>query len=137
MVQGQGAERSAEEQPRFTVVFRLDDTDYPVTLKEWEIIHDGIHLGLPEELRRGHRLVLRGPKGEEVFPDMFTGEVVRGYGDGQSVVLMTTITPIAASPGPWRNIGFDHLAIAVEDRESACRFFSEALQMQIMRHDPH
>ncbi len=106
-------------------------------LKEFEIVHDGIHHAIPEDVRRGQRLVLRGPRGEEVYPDMFAGEVVRGYGDGASVTLTTTLTPIEGTPGTWRNVGIDHVVINVADREGACQFFSGALQMQIMRHDPH
>jgi catechol 2,3-dioxygenase-like lactoylglutathione lyase family enzyme len=68
---------------------------------------------------------------------MFAGEVVRGYGDGESITLAVEFTSIPAAPGPWRNIGFDHLAITVADREGACRFFAEGLGMQVMRHDPH
>lgn len=119
------------------VVFVVGEASFPSTLKLFEIIHDGIHHAIPEEIRRGYRLVLRGPGGEEVYPDMFAGEVVRGYGDGSSVRLTTTLTPIEASPGAWRNIGIDHLAITVEDRAAAHTFFSEALQMSVMRHDPH
>jgi catechol 2,3-dioxygenase-like lactoylglutathione lyase family enzyme len=126
-----------EADARVTVEFRLGEQQYSATLKPFEIIHDGIHHALPEELRSGHRLLLRGPRGEEVYPDMFAGEVARGYGDGQRVVLDASIEPIAASPGPWRNIGFDHLAIVVADREGAYRFFTEVLGMQEMRHDPH
>ena len=122
---------------RFTVIFRLGATDYTARIGEHEIIHDGIHHAIPEEIREGQRLTLRGPRGEEVYPDMFAGEVARGYGDGESVVLTTALEPIPAEPGPWRNIGFDHLAITVEDREGACRFFSEALGLRIMLHDPH
>ena len=122
---------------RFIVAFRIDDDEYSASLTEFEIIHDGIHHAIPEEIRRGQRLVLRGPQGEEVYPDMFAGEVVRGYGDGDSVVLSATLTPIESTPGPWRNAGIDHVVINVADREAACRFFAEALQLQIMRHDPH
>jgi hypothetical protein len=124
-------------EPRFAVVFMIDGRAYSASLKEFEIIHDGIHHAIPDEVRHGQRLVLRGPRGEEVYPDMFAGEVVRGYGDGESVTLTTTLTPIVGTPGPWRNVGIDHVVINVADREGACRFFAEALQMQIMRHDPH
>ena len=119
------------------VDFDLGDICYAAALRPFEIIHDGIHHAIPEEIRRGYRLVLRGPQDEEVYPDMFAGEVVSGYGDGSTVTLSATLTPIESSPGPWRNIGFDHLAITVEDREAAFRFFSEVLQMAVMRHDPH
>lgn len=122
---------------RFTVVFTIDSTEYAATLKEFEIVHDGIHHAIPENIRRGQRLILRGPLDEEVYPDMFAGEVVCGYGNGESVVLTVTLTPIDGTPGPWRNVGIDHVVINVADREAACHFFAEALQMQIMRHDPH
>jgi hypothetical protein len=128
---------SADTDQRYTVVFTINDDTYSAALKEFEIIHDGIHHAIPEEVRSGQRLVLRGPRGEEVYPDMFAGEVVRGYGDGASVTLATTLTPIEGTPGPWRNVGIDHVVINVADRESACRFFADALQMQVMRHDPH
>lgn len=120
-----------------TVVFDAGDQQYTATLKPFEIVHDGIHHAIPEDIRRGQRLVLRGPGGEDVYPDMFAGEVVRGYGDGESVTLTMTLEPIKSSPGPWRNVGIDHLAITVEDRKSASHFFGEILQMQVMRDDEH
>ncbi len=137
MVQVQDTATHSEHDSRFTVTFSVDGSEYMATLKEFEIIHDGIHHAIPEDIRRGQRLVLRGPAGEEVYPDMFVGEVVRGYGNGEDVVLTTTLTPIDGTPGPWRNVGIDHVVINVADREGACRFFTDALQMQIMRHDPH
>ncbi len=126
-----------EENEKVQVDFALAGTRYSTQLKPFEIIHDGIHHAIPEEIRRGYRLVLRGPADEDVYPDMFAGEVVRGYGDGSSITLTATLTPIEASPGEWRNLGFDHLAVTVEDREAAFKFFSEVLQMSVMRHDPH
>lgn len=120
-----------------TVVFEDGGHVYSCSLKPFEIIHDGIHRAIPEDTRRGQRLILRGPAGQEVYPDMFAGEVARGYGSGDAVTLSFSLTPIGASPGPWRNIGFDHLAIVVADREGAYRFFTDVLGMQEMRHDPH
>ncbi len=128
---------SEQANERVSIVFRVGSDEYAAELKPFEIVHDGIHHAIPEEIRHGAKLILRGPGGEEVYPDMFAGEVVRGYGNGTSIVLTTSIEPIASSPGPWRNIGFDHLAVTVEDRESACRFFAGVLGMQVMRHDPH
>lgn len=122
---------------RLRVVFDTGDEQYEASLLPFEIIHDGIHHGIPDEHRRGHRLVMRAPGGEDVYPDMFVGEVVKGYGDGESITLTTTIEPISAAPGEWRNIGFDHLAITVEDRDSAYRFFTEVLKLQEARHDEH
>ena len=119
------------------VVFAVDQDQYVSQLKAFEIIHDGIHRAIPEDIRRGFRLVLRGPGGEDVYPDMFAGEVVRGYGDGTSVTLTAMLEPIAGSLGPWRNVGFDHLAIAVADRAGAAIFFGDVLKMQTMRNDEH
>lgn len=121
----------------FEVVFEVGEDRYTARLKAFEIIHDGIHHALPEDIRRGYKLVLRGPAGEDVYPDMFAGEVVRGYGDGTSVTLTSTLEPISGSPGAWRNIGFDHLAITVEDRKSATEFFGGVLKMKTMRDDEH
>ena len=120
-----------------TIVFQTPVGPFSARLKPLEIVHDGIHHGIPDEVRRGQRLIMRAPGGEEVYADMFAGEVVTGYGDGATITLMTELTPIPAEHGTWRNVGFDHLAVAVADREDACRFFSGALKMQIMRHDPH
>ncbi len=125
------------EAPKVRITFAIGDERYESELKEFEIVHDGIHHAIPEEIRRGQRLVLRGPAGEEVYPDMFAGEVVRGYGDGLQVTLTGELDPIGSSPGPWRNIGFDHLAITVADRNAAHDFFSNVMQMQTMRHDEH
>lgn len=122
---------------QLTVVFQTEADEFTCELKPFEIIHDGIHHGIPEEARSGKRLVLRAPSGDDVYPDMFAGEVVQGYGDGSSVTLTTTIEPITSEPGPWRNIGIDHLAIVVEDREGAYHFFTQVLKLQEKRHDPH
>ncbi|MEZ4520805.1 MAG: VOC family protein [Thermomicrobiales bacterium] len=122
---------------KISVHFRTDDAEYSCDLKPWDIIHDAIHHGIPEDVREGQRMVLRAENGEDVYPDMFAVEVARGYGDGRSVTLQTTIEPIGSSPGEWRNIAFDHLAITVEDRQAAYEFFTGVLKMQEMRHDPH
>jgi catechol 2,3-dioxygenase-like lactoylglutathione lyase family enzyme len=127
----------SESDARVEVVFALGSERYRTRLKSFEIVHDGIHHAIPEEIRRGQRLILRGPAGEHVYPDMFAGEVVRGYGNGESITLTSTLEPISGSPGSWRNVGFDHLAIAVEDRRGASHFFGQVLQMPTMRDDEH
>lgn len=119
------------------VIFRTPDGEFESRLKPFEIIHDGIHHGIPEEVRRGKRLILRAASGEDIYPDMFAGEVVDAYGEDGSAYLDVSIEPIGTSPGEWRNIGFDHLAITVADRNAAYEFFTKALKMQEMRHDEH
>ncbi len=119
------------------VRFQVGDDRYDCELKPFEIIHDGIHHAIPEALRRGKKLVIRSESGEDIYPDMFAGEVVGAYGENGVATLEARIEPISASPGEWRNIGFDHLAITVADREAAYTFFTEVLKMQEMRHDEH
>jgi hypothetical protein len=91
-------------------------------------------VALPEELTVGHRLTFRTRSGDEVFADNFLGEIADTYG---SVELVTTATPIEGSSGPWKTIGFDHLAITVADRPGARDFFRDVVGMQVMRDDPH
>lgn len=119
------------------VRFVSSEGDFESKLQPHEIIHDGIHHGIPEDLRRGKRVIIRSKSGDDIYPDMFAGEVAREYGDGSQVNLDVRIETISSSPGEWRNIGFDHLAIAVEDRQGAYEFFTGVLQMQEMRHDEH
>jgi catechol 2,3-dioxygenase-like lactoylglutathione lyase family enzyme len=122
---------------RITIRFKMPDAEYAHDLKPWDIVHDAIHHGIPEDIREGQWMVLRAEDGAHVYPDMFAVEVAKAYGDGQSATLLTTIEPIGGSPGPWRNIAFDHLAIVVADRQAAYEFFTGVLKMQEMRHDPH
>lgn len=119
------------------IVFRTGDGEFEYRLRPYEIVHDGIHHAIPEDARRGKRVVLRSESGDGVYPDMFAIEVARAYGDGERVTLETTLTPIEGLPGPWRNIGFDHLAITVADRQAAYEFFTKVLQMTAARHDEH
>jgi hypothetical protein len=117
-----------------TVTFRVDADDYTTEARRGQIVHEAFHKALPHDLTVGHRLTFRTPNSHEVFADNFLGDVLDHFG---STTLLTSATPIAGVPGPWRNIGFDHLAIAIADREAARDFFRDVLQMRVMRHDPH
>jgi len=117
-----------------TIIFRVDMHDYTTEARRGQIVHEAFHKALPHDLTVGHRLTFRTDTGREVFADNFLGDVLDHFG---STTLLTSATPIAGTPGPWRNIGFDHLAITVADREAARDFFRDVLQMRVMRHDPH
>jgi hypothetical protein len=97
-------------------------------------VHEAFHRALPPSLTVGHRLTFRTVGGEEIFADHFLGDVVDHAG---SATFVTTATPLMGHPGSWRNIGFDHLAITVADRNGARDFFHDVLQLQVMRDDPH
>ncbi|HEY8448590.1 MAG TPA: VOC family protein [Thermomicrobiales bacterium] len=117
-----------------SVTFVVDGKEYSATVRRGQIIHEAIHLALPEELTVGHRLSFRTPNGEEIFADNFIGDIQDYLG---TTTYITSATPIEARPGSWRNITFDHLAITVADRADARDFFRDVLQMRVMRDDPH
>jgi catechol 2,3-dioxygenase-like lactoylglutathione lyase family enzyme len=116
------------------ITFEIDGQPYSATMARGDIVHLALHQALPAELTVGHRLTFRTPNDDEVFADNFIGDLADHYG---TTKLITTVEPIRGTPGPWRNIGFDHLAIAVADRADARDFLRDVLQMQIMRDDPH
>ncbi|CAN5446587.1 hypothetical protein BH09CHL1_BH09CHL1_05810 [soil metagenome] len=116
------------------LIFKLQGNEYRTTLRRGDIVHEGIHKALPAELTVGHRLTFVTPNGHEVFADNFLGDLADYFG---STELITIASPIAAKAGEWRNVGFDHLAITVQDRAGARDFFHDVLKLQVMRDDPH
>jgi catechol 2,3-dioxygenase-like lactoylglutathione lyase family enzyme len=116
------------------VTFVLDKGSYTASLRRGQIVHEAFHAALPKELTVGHRLTFRTPDGQEIFADNFLGDVVDRYATD---ILYATASPIPAKPGEWRNVGFDHLAITVQDRPHARDFLRDVLHMQIMRDDEH
>jgi hypothetical protein len=116
------------------ITFLIDDQPYTATMTRGEIVHLAIHKALPAELTVGHRLTFQTAENQDVFADNFIGDVADHYG---TTTLITSVEPIQAKAGPWRNIGFDHLAIAVADRVGARDFLRDVLKMQVMRDDPH
>ncbi len=116
------------------VTFWIEGTAHTAQMRRGQIVHEAIHAALPPEISVGHRLAFRTTRGHEVFADNFIGDVEDHFGTTE---LVTGATAIPASEGSWRNIGFDHLAITVEDRKGARDFLKDVLQMQIMRDDEH
>ncbi len=119
------------------VVFQVSDSLFETTSRRGQIVHEAFHAALPAELTVGHRLTFRAPTGVEVFADNFLGDLADLVPGSKRVELATTALPIPGHAGPWRNVGFDHLAITVGDRPAARDFFRDVLQLQVMRDDPH
>lgn len=98
------------------------------------IFHDALTHLLPERLRVGRRITIRTPAGEPVYPDMFIGETVSHFGTATFALRSEALEDHA---GEWRTLGVDHLALAVQDRPDARRFFAEVLGLRVIRDDPH
>jgi catechol 2,3-dioxygenase-like lactoylglutathione lyase family enzyme len=107
---------------------------YSAEMTRGDIVHLAMHKALPVELTTGHRTTFKTASGQEVFADNFIGDIADHYGTTE---LLTSVEPIKATRGEWKNLGFDHLAITVADREHARDFLREVLLMQVMRDDPH
>lgn len=100
--------------------------------------HDVVHLALdrllPHSVLHGHRLSVY--KGEDlIYPDMFLYEIIAHYGDANFDVRADPLD--LSTTATFTNYGFDHLALAFEDRQAAKRFFSEGLGLKIVRDDEH
>ena len=119
------------------IAFELDGAIYSTEARRGQIVHEAFHAALPKELTIGHRLQFRTPGGAEIFADNFLGEIADAFESGDEVRLVTRATPLTGRAGPWRNLGFDHLAITVGDRPGARDFFAEVVGMRVMRDDPH
>src|SRR5438034_11307269 len=65
---------------------------------------------------------------------MFVGETVAHF---RTTTFTVRSEPLRGQPGAWRNLGFDHIALAVADRQDARRFFGEVIGMQVIREDSH
>ncbi len=101
-------------------------------------IHDVVHLALdkllPHEVMANHRLSVY--KGNDlIYPDMFLYEIIAHYGDADFAVAAATLD--LSTSQPFVNYGFDHLALAFEDRAAPRRFFHEGLRLQVVRDDEH
>ncbi len=117
-----------------TVRFLLDDQVYEVDARRGDIVHQAFHIALPEVVTAGCRLTFASPAGDEIFADNFIGQLADHHG---TTDIVTRSSPIAGTPGPWKTVGFDHLAVAMADREDARDFFINVVGMREMRHDPH
>ncbi len=119
------------------VFFQTRELTFDTTARRGQIVHEAFHAALPPTLTVGRRLTFQTLQGIEVFADNFLGDLADLTPDSDDLVLKTTAVPIPGHSGPWRNVGFDHLAITVGDRPAARDFFRDVLQLQVMRDDPH
>lgn len=100
--------------------------------------HDVVHLALdrllPHHVLANHRISVY--KGDDlIYPDMFLHEIVAHYGDADFAVRAAALD--MTSEAPFTNFGFDHLALAFEDRQAAKRFFADGLGLHVARDDEH
>lgn len=117
-----------------TVRFLLDRETFEISVARGQIVHQAFHQALPSKYTAGCCLTFHSPAGDEIFADNFVGQIEDHFG---TTDIVTTSTPISGNPGPWRTIGFDHLAITVANRSEATEFFSQVVRMQVMRDDAH
>src|SRR3954451_8182859 len=120
---------AVETEGIYQITFRVGEREFSTPLKAMDIFHEGLEHAVPEELRRGHRLRIRTPKDEVVFPDMFVGETVAHF-DTETFIVHAE--PLTGAPGRFRTLAFEHLAITVADRPAARDFFHEVVGMAIM-----
>lgn len=118
-----------------TVRFRVNPTE----IYQGEIpIHDVVHLALdrllPHKLLNNHRLSVYKNQ-DLIYPDMFLYEILAHYGNADFELTAEELN--LETTAPFTNYGFDHLALALEDRAAAKRFFSAGLGLKIVRDDEH
>ncbi len=101
-------------------------------------VNDVVHLALdkllPAELLTNHRLSIHKDD-DLIYPDMFLYEIVEHYGDANFELEAMPLN--MKEKRSFTNYGFDHLALALEDRGAATRFFSKGLGLQVVRDDEH
>lgn len=116
------------------ITFETPEGRFTGSVERSGVFHEALEGLLPERLRIGRRITIRTPAGDPVYPDMFIGETVSHF---DTTTFRVSSEPLREKRGAWRNLGFDHLALAVADRRDAKRFFGEILGMQIVREDEH
>ncbi len=116
------------------LTFLTDEEQFQGEVPKAGVFHEALEQLLPERLRIGRRITIRTPSGEPVYPDMFIGETTAHY---KTATFTVRSEPLRGQAAPWRNLGVDHLALAVHDRKDARRFFGDVLGMQLIRDDPH
>ncbi len=127
--------RAEEHAPTVAVSFVVNGgRRYAGLVPAHDVVHLALHRLLPQDIRHNHRVSVR--KGEHlIYPDMFLVEIIEHYGDANFDVQAMPLN--LQGNDAFVNYGFDHLALAFEDREAAKRFFAEGLGLTIVRDDEH
>lgn len=101
------------------------------------IVHEAMERLLPHGFLKNKRISITQPEsGDLIYPDMFCGEIYDQYGAAHLRITARAL-PESGAARPWRNVGFDHLALSMADRRAAVDFFTRGLGMVIMRDDEH
>ncbi|PJF31485.1 MAG: hypothetical protein CUN51_03920 [Candidatus Thermofonsia Clade 1 bacterium] len=121
-----------------TVTFQLESGEsFSGEVPRHAIVHEAMERLLPHGFLKNKRISITQPEsGDLIYPDMFCGEIYDQYGSAHLRITARAL-PESGAPRPWRNVGFDHLALSMADRRAAVDFFSRGLGMLIMRDDEH
>lgn len=136
---GAQAAQASGKQKMVPLTLVVNGTTYQTEAEAQAIFHEIMESALPPGLLKGHRIRISTPNGDEIFPDMFIGETAAHFHTNTFHIEAKPLAEITANAqtSTWTNLGFDHLAITVADREDARKFFSEALGMTVVRDDRH
>jgi hypothetical protein len=99
-----------------------------------DVVHLALHHLLPERIRNNHRITVR-KNDDLIYPDIFLYEIIAHYGDAAFDVEARPLD--LQMDRSFVNYGFDHLAVALEDRDAAKRFFVDGLGLTTVRDDEH
>src|SRR3989442_1858466 len=101
------------------LTFQTDDGLFSGIVDGTGVFHAALEHLLPERLRLGCRITIRTPGGDPDYPDMFIGETEAHF---ETSTFTVRSEPLQGRPGPWRNVGLDHVALAVADPHVARPF---------------
>ncbi len=99
-----------------------------------QIVHEAMTALLPASDMAKKRVSARTDNGDLIYPDMFLGEIYKHYGHCN---LLVSSSPLTINNRGWRQVGFDHVALTMQDRQQARDFFHQGLKMDVMRDDEH
>ncbi|MEX1018900.1 MAG: VOC family protein [Litorilinea sp.] len=128
---------SASENPSASTIVQLrvnGGETYTGPIPVADVVHLALHRLLPDHVQHNHKLSVH-KDGTLIYPDMFLYEIIEHYGNADFEVTATRLN--LEETRPFINFGFDHLALALEDRAAARDFFAHGLNMHIVRDDEH
>lgn len=122
-------------QERVLVTLHFNNKDiFSGEFGAFDVVHDALAKLLPVGSMTRQRVQIKTADDTLIYPDMFIGEINNHYGNCE---LYIATSPLAITDRPFKQVGFDHLALSVADRPKARDFFHKGLQMMIVRDDEH